>query len=73
MRRRLSAFGVGFREAYLWLEDKPVVIIIAAAGTTVGVVLVLASSAGWARVMRLSEANHAWAWLQGQGELHSDR
>jgi uncharacterized membrane protein YbhN (UPF0104 family) len=39
------------------------VIIIAAAGTTVGVVFVLASSAGWARVTRLSEAHHAWAWL----------
>ena len=38
-------------------------IIIAAAGTTVGVVFVLAWSAGGTRVTRLTEANHAWAWL----------
>ena len=38
-------------------------VIIAAAGVTVGIVFVLASSAGWGRVMHLTEANHAWAWL----------
>jgi len=52
---------VALRSASLWLEDKPLVIIIAAAGTTVGVVFVLAWSAGGTRVMRLTEANHAWA------------
>ena len=29
------------RQAYLWLEDKPMVIVLAAAGATVGVALVL--------------------------------
>jgi len=51
------------RRAYEWLEDKPAVIIIAAAGATVGAVFVLASAAGWARIERLSQANHPWAWL----------
>jgi uncharacterized membrane protein YbhN (UPF0104 family) len=62
-RGRLSTFWVAVRNGSLWLEDKPAVIIIAAAGTTVGVVFVLASSAGWVRVTRLAEAHHAWAWL----------
>ncbi|HUY72152.1 MAG TPA: lysylphosphatidylglycerol synthase transmembrane domain-containing protein [Gaiellaceae bacterium] len=38
-------------------------IVIAAAATTVGAVFVLASAAGWTRVMRLTEANHPWVWL----------
>lgn len=63
MRKHLSTLWVALRSASLWLEDKPLVIIIAAAGTTVGVVFVLASSAGWPRVTRLAQANHAWAWL----------
>ena len=51
------------RRAYLWLEDKPLVIVLAAAGATVGVALVLASEAGWPHVMRLVYARHSWAWL----------
>ena len=63
MRNVVSALGAHIRGAYLWLEDKPTVIVIAAAGTTVGAVFVLASAAGWTRVMRLTEARHPWSWL----------
>jgi uncharacterized membrane protein YbhN (UPF0104 family) len=45
------------------LEEKPLVVIVVAAGATVGVALVLASSAGWPRVLRVLYARHSWAWL----------
>jgi uncharacterized membrane protein YbhN (UPF0104 family) len=61
--KRLSALGAGLRDACLRLEEKPMVIIVAAAGTTVGVVFVLASWAGWTRVEDLVETSHPWAWL----------
>jgi len=51
------------RRGYLGLEDKPLVIVLTAAGATVGVSLVLASEAGWPRVLRLMYARHSWAWL----------
>jgi uncharacterized membrane protein YbhN (UPF0104 family) len=51
------------RRAYLCLEDKPLAIVLAAAGATAGVALVLASEAGWPRVLRLVHARHSWAWL----------
>src|SRR5579863_7219909 len=63
MMTAFSALAANLRRAYLWLEDKPTVIVIAAAGTTVGAVFVLASAAGWTRVLRLTEANHPWTWL----------
>ncbi len=50
-------------EGYLWLEDKPLVVLIAAASATAGVVFLLASSAGWAHVAHISEARHSWGWL----------
>jgi uncharacterized membrane protein YbhN (UPF0104 family) len=61
--RHLNKFAAGLRDAWLWLESKPVAIVVAAAAITVGSVFVLASSAGWTRVTRVSEAPHAWAWL----------
>jgi uncharacterized membrane protein YbhN (UPF0104 family) len=61
--RRLKRLAGALREAYLWLEDKPMVIVLAAAGATAGAALVLASEAGWPRVVRLVYARHAWAWL----------
>jgi uncharacterized membrane protein YbhN (UPF0104 family) len=63
MKRRLTRLATSLRESYLWLEDKPLVIVLAAAGATVGVVLVLASEAGWPHVSRLVYARHSWAWL----------
>jgi uncharacterized membrane protein YbhN (UPF0104 family) len=51
------------QDALLWLDEKPLVMIVAAAGATIGTVLVLGSYAGWPSVLRLVFAPHAWAWL----------
>jgi uncharacterized membrane protein YbhN (UPF0104 family) len=63
MSRRLKRLAGSLQQAYLWLEDKPMVIVLAAAGATAGAALVLASEADWPRVVRLVYARHAWAWL----------
>lgn len=63
MRRQVAKCVAGLRDVGLWLESKPAIVIVAAAAATVGAVFVLASSAGWTRVTRLTEARHAWAWL----------
>jgi uncharacterized membrane protein YbhN (UPF0104 family) len=60
MRRRSRA---RLRDGLLWLDEKPLVVVFAAAGATIGTVLVLASYAGWPPVLRLVFAPHAWAWL----------
>lgn len=51
------------REGLLWLDEKPLVVVLAAAGATIGTILILCSYAGWAPVLRLAFAPHAWAWL----------
>jgi uncharacterized membrane protein YbhN (UPF0104 family) len=51
------------RSGYLWFEDKPMVVIMAAAGATLGVLYLLASTAGWGHLVRVSERPHAWGWL----------
>jgi uncharacterized membrane protein YbhN (UPF0104 family) len=63
MRRCVGRLVGLLRRGYLGLEDKPLVIVLTAAGATVGVSLVLASEAGWPRVLRLMYARHSWAWL----------
>ena len=63
MKQHLTQLARSSRASYLRLENRPVVIVVAAAGATVGVVLVLASDAGWPHVMRLVQAGHSWAWL----------
>jgi hypothetical protein len=50
MKRRPTRLVASLRASYLWLEDKPLLIVLAAAGATVGVVLELASDAGWEHV-----------------------
>jgi uncharacterized membrane protein YbhN (UPF0104 family) len=59
------------RAGYLWLEDKPLVVVLVAAGTTVAVALVLASYSGYPHVWRLVQSRHNWWWLAGclGGEL----
>lgn len=47
----------------LWLDEKPLVVVLAAGGATIGTILVLCSYAGWAPVLHLAFAPHAWAWL----------
>jgi uncharacterized membrane protein YbhN (UPF0104 family) len=59
----VARWGVGLRAGYLWFEEKPTVVLLAAAGTTVGSVFVLSSVAGWSRVARLTSARHPWEWL----------
>jgi hypothetical protein len=63
MKRRPTRLVASLRASYLWLEDKPLLIVLAAAGATVGVVLELASDAGWEHVWQQVHARHAWAWL----------
>jgi uncharacterized membrane protein YbhN (UPF0104 family) len=62
-RDRLAALRTRARNAVLWLDEKPMVVVLAAAGATIGTVLVLCSYAGWTPVSRLVFAPHAWAWL----------
>jgi uncharacterized membrane protein YbhN (UPF0104 family) len=47
------------------LEDKPLVVVLAGAGTAIVVSFLLASSAGWARVDRAVSVRHVstWFWL----------
>ena len=47
----------------LWFEESPLAVLFVAAGVTVGVVVALASYAGWSQVLRRVEARHSWAWL----------
>lgn len=49
--------------ALTWIEEKPAVVVAGAAGATIGVALVLASSAGWPRVLHLVYTRHSWLWL----------
>jgi uncharacterized membrane protein YbhN (UPF0104 family) len=51
------------RQGLLWLDEKPLVVVLAAAGATIGTVLVLCAYAGWGPVRHLVFAPHAWAWL----------
>jgi uncharacterized protein (TIRG00374 family) len=63
MGERLLRVGRAVRGAWLALEDKPVAVILAAAGTTIAVSLVLAATAGPGRVDRIVFASHPWGWL----------
>ena len=63
MKRYLTQLARSSRASYLRLENRPAVVVLAAAGATVSVVIVLASNAGWPQVMRQVQARHAWAWL----------
>jgi uncharacterized membrane protein YbhN (UPF0104 family) len=56
VRARLGQF-------LLWVEEKPLVVIIASAGATISAALVLGSYAGWPRVLKRTYAPHSWGWL----------
>jgi uncharacterized membrane protein YbhN (UPF0104 family) len=60
---RVEAMFDRVRAAYVWLEEKPVVIVLIAACATIGVALVLASVAGWPHVLRVAYKRHSWSWL----------
>ncbi len=56
VRRRVGgAFGR--------LEEKPLVVVLAAAGATVATAVVLGSYAGWPKVGHLVYTRHSWLWL----------
>jgi uncharacterized membrane protein YbhN (UPF0104 family) len=59
MRRALTWLG----ERFLALEEKPLAVILVAAGATVGVAAALGSYAGWPHVLHLVYARHSWSWL----------
>jgi uncharacterized membrane protein YbhN (UPF0104 family) len=63
LAQRLRALRQGVRDAVLSLDEKPLVVVVAAAGATIGTVLVLCAYAGWGPVLHLVFARHAWAWL----------
>lgn len=62
VKRILSAWWWA-RDRFLWLESKPIAVVLVAAGATIATSLVLASVAGWPRVLRVVQARHSWAWL----------
>lgn len=51
------------RSGFLWLEEKPLAVVLVAAGATIATAVVLGSYAGWPRLLRLVHARHSWAWL----------
>ena len=66
----LSGIGASLRRArhaagraFLWAEDKPMVVILVSAGATAGVSVLLASYAGWPHVLHLIYTRHSWIWL----------
>lgn len=59
----LKRFRQTVREIYLAAEQKPLVIVLVAAGATVAVGLSLASYAGWPHVLHLVYERHSWTWL----------
>ncbi len=63
--RTLRRFTARLRAGYLWLEDKPLVVVLTAAGATIAVALVLASYSGIPHVWYVVESRHNWWWLMG--------
>jgi hypothetical protein len=59
----MATFRTQLQRGLLWLDEKPLVVVLAAAGATIGTVAVLCSYAGWGPVRRTVFAPHAWAWL----------
>ena len=55
--------GRGIRDQLLRVEEKPVAVIVAAAGATITVSYLLAASVGWRHVSHVVYAKHSWIWL----------
>ncbi|MBA3842945.1 MAG: hypothetical protein H0X39_10060, partial [Actinobacteria bacterium] len=51
------------RAAHRALEDRPLLIVLLAAGATVSVALILGSYAGWPHVLHIAYERHSWGWL----------
>ena len=63
MQRLVLAFRDWLGRVFVSLEEKPLAVVAVAAGGSVATALVLAVYAGWAKVVRLVFAPHAWIWL----------
>ena len=63
MRRSLRRIGGALRSAYLRAEEKPLLVVLVAAGATVGVALSLASYAGWPHVLHVVYQRRSASWL----------
>ncbi len=63
MRERLGRVVGVLHDAYLKAEEKPLLIVLGAAGATMAVALILASYAGWPHLLHVAYERHSWAWL----------
>jgi uncharacterized membrane protein YbhN (UPF0104 family) len=59
----LRSIGAHIRDGYLWLEDKPLVVVLVAGGATVAAAIALASYTGFPHVWALVQSRHDWPWL----------
>jgi uncharacterized membrane protein YbhN (UPF0104 family) len=55
--------GRAIRDQLLRVEEKPLAVVVAAAGATIVVSFLLAMSVGWGHVSRIAYARHSWLWL----------
>ena len=55
--------GRAIRDQLLRVEEKPVAVVVAAAGATIVVSYLLAASVGWRHVSHIVYAKHSWMWL----------
>ena len=55
--------GRAIRDQLLRVEEKPVAVVVAAAGATIVVSYLLAASVGWRHVSHIAYAKHSWMWL----------
>ena len=55
--------GRAIRDRLLRVEEKPVAVVVAAAGATIVASYLLAASVGWRHVSHVVYAKHSWMWL----------
>jgi uncharacterized membrane protein YbhN (UPF0104 family) len=55
--------GRAIRDLLFRVEEKPVAVVLAAAGATIVATYVLAVSVGWRHVSHVVYARHSWLWL----------
>jgi uncharacterized membrane protein YbhN (UPF0104 family) len=63
MPEALRRLAKALRGAYFRLEEKPLVVVLHAAGATIAVAVSLASYAGWPHVLHVAYERHSWGWL----------
>ena len=55
--------GRAIRDQLLRVEERPVAVVVAAAGATIVASYLLAASVGWRHVSHVVYAEHSWMWL----------